>query len=273
MGLIGGSLGLALRRARPKRWRVIGLGRGKASLTLARRRGACDETFTDWRPAIRRADEIVICTPPVQIVPVTRRILPWIKPDAVISDVGSVKGPILSGWKNLKKIRGRSRGFSFVGAHPMAGSETSGIAHARADLFRGMVCAITPCPGEPASAVRRVEEIWKACGAVPVRIDARTHDRAVALTSHLPHLIASALMLAVMGKRRPIRKFVARSFLDLTRVAASDSALWADIFRMNRAALQEALRDFGGAVRRLSRATASDRLLSLTAAYRRMWPL
>lgn len=265
---------MALRRARPKVWRVIGLGRGPSSLALARRRGACDKIFTDWREGVREADEIVICTPPSQIVPVTRRVLPWTKPGVVISDVGSVKGPVVAGWSHLRETAGFSTNYSFVGAHPMAGSEASGIHYARADLFQGAVCAITPCPGEPSSSVQRVEKIWKACGARPFRINPAAHDQAVALTSHLPHLIASALVLSVMEKERagsPFRKFVARSFLDLTRVAASDPVLWADIFRMNQRALREAAGDFEKAIRRLGREPAVERLLRLTATRRRAW--
>jgi prephenate dehydrogenase len=278
MGLIGGSLGLALRRfarAQGRPWRVIGLGRRERPLRWALRRGACDEVSMDWRQMISRADDIVICTPPAQIVPVTEKIASWVRTGTVISDAGSIKEPILAGWSRLKKKLGRSGvSFSLIGAHPMAGSEASGIENARADIFQGAMCAVTPCPGEPASAVARVERIWKACGARPFRVGAAAHDRAVSLTSHLPHLVASALMLSLMEKRKaePLtEKFVARSFLDLTRVAASDPALWAGIFRMNRASLKAALGSLESAVRRLCDGKGTERLLRATAAARRQW--
>lgn len=277
MGLIGGSLGLALcrfSRLNKKHWRVIGMGRGRKSLELAKRRRACHEISMDWVSGVSRVDDLVICTPPAEIIPTLIKVHHLTSPGTVISDVGSVKFPIVEKWQSIKKS-GRPAVF-FVGAHPMAGLETSGIEHAGADLFKGTVCALTPCPGEPSGALERVEALWKSCGTHPIRLQAQTHDRIVALTSHLPHLLASGLVLSLVKEcsREPLtRRFVAGSFLDLTRVAASDARMWSEIFHMNRNQITAACHLLLKSLNRLrsGKEGAIEELLNRGASFRRQW--
>jgi prephenate dehydrogenase len=240
VGLMGGSLGLALRR---KGWRVIGVGRNAARLGRAKRLGCLDEATTDWR-AVSRADAVVLAVPVDEIVPWARRVRPRLRPSCLVMDVGSVKAAVLRGAERSYTSR---KGPFFVGAHPMAGSEKTGAAHARADLYRGATCVLVPSRRATPAAVRRAESFWRSVGARLLRLSAAEHDRWVALVSHLPHLMAESLVLTA-GSRAGAARFVPRlaagSFRDMTRVAAADPAQWDAIFRLNRRALSEAARLF-----------------------------
>ena len=250
VGLLGGSLGLALRRR--TRARVIGLSHRPGTVVRARRRGVFHDGFTDPARALPGADVVVFCTPVETIVPLARRFAPHFAPGALVMDVGSVKGPIVQGMRALFRDPGGPR---FVGAHPMAGSEKSGVENARADLFVGATCALTPS-GTGAS-VDRAARFWRSVGARPLVVDPVVHDRAVALVSHLPHLIADALAIAAgrWGKspaeRRALRALAAASFRDATRVAGADPDLWRGIFESNAAPLKRAADDFQRTLRSL----------------------
>jgi prephenate dehydrogenase len=249
VGLIGGSLGMALRRRRGA-YRVTGLGRRTSQLKTARRRGAVDEGFTDPRKALADADIVVFCTPVQSIVPLARKYLPLFKRGAILTDAGSVKGAILDG---MRPLLARRRDLSFVGSHPMAGSQRTGVENASAGLFKGAVCAVTtPAPAGAAAVVRR---LWTDAGSRCIVIDARRHDALLALTSHLPHLLAFTLFSQVSSaarRDRRVRALVAGSFNDMTRVAASDAELWSGILQLNRPAVMRALSDFGDTIRRLN---------------------
>lgn len=247
VGLMGGSLGLALRH---RGWRVVGLGRDAARLAKARRRGAVDEATTDPARALAGADVLVLCAPVDQLARQARRLKPFVPQKALVMDVGSVKGAVV---RALAPLFPRG-GPVFVGAHPMTGSEKTGVENARADLYRGAPCVVTPAPGTPARAVARAEEFWRGLGARVVRLTPDAHDRAVAVVSHLPHLIADALMLtAGDAGAEPLFRLAAGSFRDATRVAGADPALWRAIFTQNDAALRRALAVFQGALGRLSK--------------------
>lgn len=255
VGLLGGSLGLALRRR--TRARVIGLSHRPATVRRARRRGVFHEGFTDSARALPGADVVVFCTPVETIVPLARRFAARLKPGALVMDVGSVKGPIVAGMKSIFRGRGAAQ---FIGAHPMAGSEKSGVENAVADLFVGATCALTPAADTPPAALRRAADFWRSVGAHPVVVSPSVHDRAVALVSHLPHLIADALALTAgrwgqnPSERKALRSLAAGSFRDATRVAGADPDLWRGIFDSNAAPLGRATRDFqrtlGGLVAR-----------------------
>jgi prephenate dehydrogenase len=233
MGLMGGSLGLALRR---RGWRVVGIGRNLAKLRKGKSLGAADQVTTDPAEA-RNADVWVLAVPVDRVVPLGRRLKGFVKSGALVTDVGSIKGPIaraFAGWPQ------------FVGAHPMCGSEKTGVVHSRPDLYRGATCVLTPVRTTSPRARAEARRFWESVGAKTFFLSAEEHDRRVALVSHLPHLLAEALVLtATEGPGRAwAPKIAAGSFRDATRVASADPLLWAPIFSMNRDALRRAVSDF-----------------------------
>lgn len=262
VGLIGGSLGMALRKSR-KGYRVVGLGRNTARLKAARRLGAVDRFTTDWVAGVKDADIVVICTPVDLAAKALKRILPGLKKGAVVTDAGSVKGCVL---KEVNNILDRlpsnvSRLPVFVGSHPMAGSEKTGVDAARKDLFDGATVVLTPEKAAPRQAVSAVERLWKDAGARTVRMPASVHDRIVAATSHLEHALAFALssLVGETGREHAgTEKLLAGSFRDMTRIAGSNAADWAVICSANSRELKGALDKM---IRRLSeiRRGASNR--------------
>lgn len=255
LGLIGGSLGQALRRS--GRYRVLGFSRRAGALREAKRRGAVDEVCSRWED-IRAADIVVVATPVDRIVPAVRRILPYLRPGAWVTDVGSVKGVIMKELAHL--LRGRP--VHWAGGHPLAGSHQTGVKAARSDLFQGSTSVLVP--GGKAS-LKPVLALWRAVGARPLILSAKEHDAAVALTSHLPHLLAHALVQAVAAHpdRALLKKLTAGSFRDATRVASSDSRQWAEIFQANAPALRRAIRQFRRKLDRLERSLTGSRLRPL----------
>ena len=276
VGLIGGSLGQALRRARRggrRLYHVTGFGPSASRLRLARRLGAVDDFSTSLDRAIARADVVVLAVP-VSVIPgLIRRLARGLAPNAVLTDTGSVKRAVVA---QAERALGRARRASFVGAHPIAGSEASGVENANPSLFRGAPVILTPGRATP-TAVARVRALWQAAGARPVTLTAAAHDRWLAATSHLPHLASFALMSAALAAvdgqpaRRPI---VGGSFRDMTRVAASDPDLWAGIFRANRAELRRASQLFVREIASLLSASPSrlHRRLAALSAAKRSWP-
>ncbi len=238
VGLIGGSLGLALRRS--KRYRVLGIARRPSTLQEAKRLGAIDAGTTNLTD-VYQADIVVIATPVDSIVPILGQIQPFLKSRAIVTDAGSVKGTLDQ----------QVRGVRFVGAHPLAGSHKTGVKAARADLFRGATCVLVP---QDRTAMGTVAAMWKTTGARVIEMPASSHDAAVALTSHLPHLIAHALVQAVMKRpnQKILKALMAGSFRDVTRVASSDPEQWVQIFQSNLKNLREALRLFQRELYRLN---------------------
>jgi prephenate dehydrogenase len=243
VGLIGGSLGQALRRVKKngrRTYNVLGLGRSAQRLALARRRGALDQFSTNPSQILPQADIILMATPVQTMTGFIRKNLSNLKRGAIITDVGSVKGKISI---EMKKALHSRRDISFIGAHPLAGSEKTGIKNARPNLFQGAVCVLAKDAG-PAKARSAILSLWKAVGSKPILISSKKHDQALALTSHLPHLMAFALfdeMRRQSVKVRSMPSLTAGSFADATRVAASDPQVWAGILDMNRIEIENAL--------------------------------
>ncbi|HKI30705.1 MAG TPA: prephenate dehydrogenase/arogenate dehydrogenase family protein [Gemmataceae bacterium] len=232
VGLIGGSIGLAARR-RGLAGRVIGVGRQPATLERARQLGAIDEACLDLADAVRRADVAVFCTPVTLIAEQVRAAAPGCAAGTLLTDAGSTKGSI------VRALDGHlPPGVSFVGSHPLAGSEKRGPEHADADLFQGRVTVVTPAPGTDRAAVERTVAFWQALDSRVLLMGPEEHDRALAMTSHLPHLVASALAGILPPE---LRELTASGFRDTTRVAAGDPSLWTGIFLQNRAALIDSL--------------------------------
>lgn len=250
VGLMGGSLGMAL--VRSGKWRVTGVGRRPARLAAAKRRRAIHDFVTDMG-RLSDVSVAVLAAPVDEIAPLARRIRPALRPDALVTDLGSVKAPIV---RALEKIFSRRDGPRFIGAHPMAGSEKTGVENARPDLYKGATCVLTPGRRATPRAAARAAAFWRSTGARVVRMRPEDHDRWVAAVSHLPHLIADALVLSVgsmPGSRLRVRDLAAGSFRDATRVAGADPRQWAAIFKMNRAALRGAASRFQRALAGLAR--------------------
>jgi len=246
LGLLGGSVAKAARAASLAQ-EIVGVGRNPKSLEPALRARAVDRITTDLSEGVSGADMIVLATPVATLEGQLPAVWQAASSHALLTDVGSTKATIVKTAEAL----GASRPLSFVGSHPMAGSNLSGFSVARADLFSGATVILTPTDRTPSEAVKRVTEFWEAMGGRVTVMDPATHDRAVAAISHLPHLVVDALVAAVVDMDPRFLDVAARGFKDTTRIAASDPAVWREIFQQNREALGEALAAFRGALGRL----------------------
>ncbi len=219
---------------------IVAVGRRQESIEPALRDGAVDLITTDVGQGVAGADFCVLATPVATLTALLPSVWRAAPDDAVITDVGSTKAGIVSAAEALA----RGRPLAFVGSHPMAGSEQSGYGAARVDLFRGATVVLTPTERTPPEALKRVAEFWEALGGRVSMLDPAAHDRAVAAVSHLPHLIADALVDAVGRLDSRFLDLAARGFKDTTRIAASDPRVWREIFQENRSALGVALSAF-----------------------------
>jgi len=237
VGLIGGSLALAARRAGIAR-EVVGFGRTRANLDVALSRGIVDRAGTE-PSVLEGADFVLLATPVGLLAPTAAAVAPWLAPGAIVTDAGSVKAPVVRAAASLPG------GIRFVGGHPIAGTEDSGAAAADADLFRGARCVLTPVSSTDADARARVRRLWEAVGMEVVEMSPEEHDAVLALTSHVPHVLAFAL--AIEAGETAARdgvdalSFAGPSFRSATRVAASSPETWRDVLSANAASLSLAL--------------------------------
>jgi prephenate dehydrogenase len=232
VGLIGGSVALALRAA-GQSGAIVGVGRNGDGLQEAIVRGVVDRAEPP-ETAVQDADIVLLATPVGQFEPILRTIAPHVSPHVMITDAGSTKGDVVAVMRATLPRLGRC-----VPAHPIAGAEHSGVAAARAGLFQGKNVVLTPLAETEADALGKAEAFWQACGANLVRMTAEEHDRVFAAVSHLPHLLAFALVDDIA--RRPdaerILGFAAGGFRDFSRIASSSPEMWRDICLANRDAL------------------------------------
>ncbi|MBD3173547.1 MAG: prephenate dehydrogenase/arogenate dehydrogenase family protein [Armatimonadia bacterium] len=250
IGLMGGSYGLALKERRLAD-RVIGCARTQSTLDKALTRGAADEVTDDVAAACSQADIVILCQPPDAIVRMMPDITQGLKSNAVVTDAGSVKTVIVKAGEAYLNDPG-----SFVGGHPMAGSEKTGVENARGDLFEGATYVITPTERTHGSAVRTVWDLAEGLGSRVRVMSPEEHDRAVATASHVPHIVASALARAVLAD--PEAKEVHGTGLrDTTRVAAGDADLWRQILMSNARSVQDPLRRVEKEIASLRKALAS----------------
>jgi prephenate dehydrogenase len=233
VGLIGGSVGLAL-KARRLSSRVIGVGRTQSSLAEARQRGIVDDTTTDLAAGVATADLVVVASAVSSIGPLLDAIDAAARPGTLLTDAGSTKGSIVSRWERRRKRR-RCR---FVGAHPIAGSHRRGPVAADAGLFDGRVAVVTPAKATPPADAEEVAGFWSSLGSTVFLMPPKDHDRILAATSHAPHLIAAALAAATPAD---VTRFTAGGWRDSTRIAAGDPGLWADILLDNAVEVARAL--------------------------------
>ena len=262
VGLIGGSLALALRRAGLVK-HVTGVGRSRGNLETAQRLGIIDDWTLDAAEAVRGADMVLLAVPMGAYASVLADIDGALADHAVVTDAGSTKQHALQAAG--EHLSDPSR---FVPAHPLAGTERSGADSAFAELFDGRLCILTPDEGTDANAVARVEAMWQAVGATVLSMPAARHDELLAAVSHLPHLTAFALVNAVRraaGKGEDPFRFAAGGFRDFTRIASSSPPMWRDIALANRKALLaklDALQAELGEMRRLLEASDGEGLLA-----------
>ncbi|MFM1919571.1 MAG: hypothetical protein RLZZ303_1205 [Candidatus Hydrogenedentota bacterium] len=236
-GLLGASLGLAL-KSRGLAQQVVGVGRNQSTLEKALAAGAIDEGSTDLSPSAQRADLIVLATPVGKCLELLGALPGIAKASAVMTDVGSTKAEICARAETLWPRQRR-----FIGSHPMAGSEKSGPEHASATLFDGAICLVEEHPALDPEALSHVITLWESVGSRVVRVEPRRHDAILARTSHLPHVIASALA-SLTGREGDVSSFVGNGFRDTTRIAASRPEVWTEICLTNQSALLDALRGY-----------------------------
>jgi prephenate dehydrogenase len=238
VGLIGGSFALDLKQ-KGLVGQVVGVGRTRANLDLALQLGLIDGIASDPAAAVADADLVLLAIPVGAMLEVFRSIAPVLKPDCILTDVGSTKQDVIAA---ARAGLGAKLG-QFVPAHPIAGAETSGAVAAHAGLFLGKPLVLTPLAENRSQDVEAVEALWTACGAKVGRMEAAEHDRVFAAVSHLPHLAAFALMEELAGRRRAevYFRYAGAGFRDFTRIAGSHPEMWRDISLANRHALVEEL--------------------------------
>ncbi len=247
LGLMGASLGLAARQRGIAR-RVVGSARRSETRAEALRRGVVDVACEQPGEAVREAELVVFCLPVLTIFDAIAACGKDFRRGSVVTDVGSTKtdlartiGPLLAG-----------TGVQFVGSHPIAGSEQTGLEAARADLYEGAVVVVTPPDGRMAPGFEAVRELWAAVGGVVETMTPEAHDRVLARTSHLPHLAAAALVRAVLGQSgEDVAGFCGSGFRDTTRVAGGSEDLWHDIVKTNGNAIGAELAAYSGELERL----------------------
>ena len=250
VGLIGGSVGMAARSSVAD-VEVVGFGRDPARLELARELGAVDTVAGSLEEALEGAAVCFACAPVGVLPEQVASALAAASEDCVVTDVGSTKGQLLDAIDDPR----------FVGGHPIAGAETSGVEHARADLFQGAVWYLTPTERTAGLLYERLHRLLKGLGARPVALDPETHDRLVAVFSHLPHVLANVLVRQAAGRlldEGEALRQVGPSFRDAGRVAGANTAMWADVYRSNREAVVEQVRRFARSLEDVAELLESD---------------
>jgi len=265
VGLLGGSVAKAARLGGLAR-RIVGIGRDAGRLRPALDDGTLDLAVTDLDAGVREADFILLAAPVLTIEGLLERVWRAAPDGALITDVGSTKRNIVRAAERFAA----TRSLSFVGSHPLAGSEQAGYRVARADLFRGATVVVTPTEATELAALKKTTEFWEALGARVSSLDPETHDRTVAAISHLPHLIACALVDGATRVEPSALELAARGFRDTTRIAAGDPDMWTEIFLANRDALSATVEAFREALADLQRAIDAGQADALRAVLARI---
>ena len=248
VGLIGGSLGLAIKKL-PKAPEVLGFSLSKSTTEKAVKRGAIDVACQNIDECVKEADVVFIATPVGKIVDIVKEISSKVKDGAIISDVGSTKSSVV---KTIESFLPKN--IHFIGGHPVTGSENDGIDYASANLFRNFYYVLTPTAATDSNAFKILHTLLTSIGANVLAVDADKHDAILATLSHLPHMVAA--MLVNMAAKQVAEKqnwllLAAGGFRDTTRIAASKPAIWLDICLENKQALVENLREFEKSLKEL----------------------
>jgi cyclohexadieny/prephenate dehydrogenase len=252
LGLIGSSLAHVIRRERLCD-HIAGHAKSAETRKTAKRIGLADEIHESAKAAVKDADLVILCTPLGAYSKLAEEIGPHLKKGATVTDVGSVKGAV------ARDVGPHlPQGVHFIPGHPVAGTEHSGPESGFAELFTNRWCILTPLPGSDADAVMRLEKFWRACGSNVERMNPDHHDVVLAITSHLPHLIAYNIVATAADieevTNSEVIKFSAGGFRDFTRIAASDPTMWRDVFLNNKEAVLETLGRFSEDLSVLQRA-------------------
>lgn len=264
VGLIGGSFALALRRAGAVE-QIAGVGRSAASLARAQELGIIDRSCASAAEAVAGADIVLIAAPVAQTGPILASIRPHLGPQTVVTDAGSTKSDVVAA---ARQALGEKTA-QFVPGHPIAGRENNGPDAAVSDLYAGKKVVLTPLPENSGETVGRVAQAWEHCGAVIHKLGAEEHDRVFASVSHLPHLLAYALVDDIANKPHAdlLFQFAASGFRDFTRIAGSSPEMWRDISFANRDALLTELDAYVAQLRRLRGLLAAGDSGGLEAVY------
>jgi prephenate dehydrogenase len=265
VGLLGGSVAKAARQGGLAR-RIVGIGRDSSRLQPALDDGTLDVAVTDLDAGVRDADFVLLAAPVLAIEGLLERVWRAAPVGAVVTDVGSTKRNVVRTAERLAA----TRPLAFVGSHPLAGSEQAGYRVARTDLFRGATVIVTPTEATELAALKKTTEFWEALGARVSSLDPETHDRTVAAISHLPHLIACALVDGAARVEPTALEFAARGFRDTTRIAAGDPDMWTEIFLANRDALTATVAAFREALGELQQVIDDGRADAVRAVLARI---
>ena len=253
VGLLGGSIGLAIKKKKLAD-KVVGFFRHKNKIPAAIKKGVIDEGSDDFVQAIKGSDFIIFCSPVSDIIKKLKQLKKMGLNSVLITDTGSTK----------QEIAAASHGLHFIGSHPLAGSEQSGMNHSKADLFNDSLCALTPSKTNSLNkSYERLAEFWKSLGAKTIILKPEKHDQILALASHLPHAVVFSLMESIPKEVIP---FAAGGLKDTTRIALSNPEIWIDIFLSNKKNILRSVDSFEKSLQRFKKALAkNDRrnLLSL----------
>lgn len=266
LGLIGSSIARAVRQALPDT-RILGYDRSADVCARAQTIGLCDGYNAGFGPELASAEMVILCVPVGAMAAAATAMAPHLSPDTIISDVGSCKASVLTALRSVLPEA------VIVPAHPVAGTENSGPEAGFASLFKGRWCILTPDDGADAAACERVAAFWQALGANVETMEAAHHDLVLAVTSHLPHLIAYTIVGTASDlegvTQSEVIKYSAGGFRDFTRIAASDPVMWRDVFLSNKDAVLEMLQRFSEDLSALQRAIRWDKGDELEALFTR----
>ncbi|HOX54969.1 MAG: prephenate dehydrogenase/arogenate dehydrogenase family protein [Candidatus Omnitrophica bacterium] len=255
VGLIGGSLGMAIKKNRLAR-RVVGFPHRKATIRQALKLKVIDKGTLELKEAVKDADLVVLATSTQTIVTLAQKILKLAKKNCIITDVGSSKLAIVSSIeKRLPKD------IKFVGGHPLAGSEKKGVEFASADIFKQSLCILTPTSRTDRGALNKIKKLWISVGASVKTLTPQNHDRILAYISHLPHIIAFSLIQSIPEE---FLKLSPRGLKDMTRIASSDPVLWRDIFSSNKRQVLNAVGAFLSSLETFVKLVSSNDAAKLT---------
>ena len=263
VGLLGASFALALKENGLCRT-ITGFGRNRENLQRAKERNIIDSFETDPVAACRDSDLIMLSAPVGAFAGLAKAIVPALKKGAVLTDVGSVKGVLV---REIERLMPKD--VHYIGGHPIAGSDRSGIDSANSELFRNARCVITPTENSDPSSLDKIQNLWKALGSEIIILDPEEHDRIYASVSHLPHLIAYAMVNTVAEMDRSYLDFSGKGFMDSTRIACSSEELWNDICLLNRDNIIETLAVFQKTLDMLAQYLKTGDSDSLKAEFRK----
>jgi prephenate dehydrogenase len=249
VGLLGGSLA-RVANLQGLADKVVGFGRNQVKLEKARALNIIDASETNLQAAVAEADLVVLCSPVSVMTPLVREMVSFLRPGCLVTDVGSVKKPLVGEIQALMPD-----GVYFVGSHPIAGGEKSGFEASKPDLFQDEKCIVTPTPKTNPSALKKIHELWEQAGMQVITMDVEEHDLIFGAVSHLPHVIAYALMNTLGGistkNHEEITAFSGKGLKDITRIASSDPVMWRDICLSNKKPVLNLIDKFQGTLQQI----------------------